>query len=194
LLFVRKDGKLGGPLIKFLVTHWPLVSDHKSELFIDELIQMLDELIVDSINANIRDILRCIAMAVESPSLRLADKGMTFLQHPQVQEMIRKNHLVKDLFIPIYRAAQGHWHRVIQVKGLTIMNMLMEVDVDALREATSNLKTEEQDIQKRMEKKKRIWERVARVARSKDIGVDMVSLQHNFDEFFGTGSGNANVQ
>ena len=186
LLIIKKDASLGEALVEFLIAHWPVTLDSKSELLIDEVTQMLDEKCVKD---NMPKIMTCIAMAVESPCRRLAEKALNFLLDNRMQNIILENsvELLSILFPPLFRSARGHWQQTVQLKALNTMNTFMELDPEAFRKVAEQFK--ENVIMDRAKKinKRNLWEAVAQVAAQKDTTVDCETIGKDLTAFYGVG-------
>lgn len=189
LLMIKKDARLGNALLQFLINHWPLTLDHKSELFIDEVTQMLDETIPQSLNQNICDLLSCVSIAAESPCMTLADKALNFMLNNRIQNIIVENPvpLLRIVFPALFRVAREHWQRNVQVTSLNVMNTLMELNPQAFRQVAEEFKQSSLTEGARKAKKKDLWDAVARVAAKNDLSINSGDVKEEITSFFGTG-------
>ena len=191
LLMVSKDARLGNSLLRFLISHWPLTQDHKSELFISEVTQMLEVTNTDCLNENIRDLLSCIAIAAESPGMNLANKALNFMLNNRIQNIIAGNPepLLNIIFPALFRVARGHWEKSVQLKALTVMNTLMELNPSVFRKVAEEFKQVSLMERARKRQKKSLWDAVAQVAAKNDLTLDTGSISQELTAFYGVGSG-----
>jgi hypothetical protein len=165
LMMVRQNVRLGSQLIQFLRAHWPMTLDHKAQLFIGEVRQLLDESF-DAVQADVCDLLQYIMMAAESPCTRLAQNALAFLADNSFQNLYGKKaeQLLKIIFPVVYRIAEGHWQQDIQVKALTVMKAFLELDPKAFESVAGRFKGEMLAEGQRREQKKRAWEAISECA------------------------------
>ena len=142
LSMIRKDARLGNNLLQFLIGHWPLTLDHKSELFINEISQVIDDINTVDLQQNIKSLLERITIAAESPCTTLADKALKFLSNNTIQNMIVENAepLLAILFPPLFRITCGHWQKTLQLAALKEMNCLMELVPEEFKAAAETYK------------------------------------------------------
>ena len=191
LLMVSKDARLGNSLLRFLISHWPLTQDHKSELFINEVTQMLEVTNTDCLNENIRDLLSCIAIAAESLGMNLANKALNFMLNNRIQNIIAGNPepLLNIIFPALFRVARGHWEKSVQLKALTVMNTLMELNPSVFRKVAEEFKQVSLMERARKRQKKSLWDAVAQTAAKNDVTLDTGSIAQELTAFYGVGSG-----
>ena len=187
LLMIRKDARLANHLLQFLICHWPLTLDHKSELFIDEITRMLDETNPQDLTGNIKPLLSCVCIAAESPCMTLADKALKFLLNNRIQNLIvaDSDTLLKIVFPPVFRVACAHWQRNLQVNALNVMNTLMELSPTAFRRVAENFKASAMMEPARKAQKKNLWDQVAQVATANDSSIDIEVVNFELNAFFG---------
>ena len=188
LLLIKKDARLGESLIEFMITHWPLTLDSKSELFIDELTQMLDE---DSVKENLCKILSCISIAIESSSRSLAERALDFVMENQIQAMFVENPgpMLSILFPPLFRVARGHWQKSVQLKALNAMNTFMELDPMAFKDVAAKFKEDSILERAKKIKKRDLWGAVVQVAVSNDDTIDRETIEGDLTAFYGVSRG-----
>lgn len=193
LLMVGKDARLGNSLLRFLIAHWPLTLDHKSELFINEVTQVLEVSNTECLSENIGELLSCVAIAAESPGMRLADKALTFLLNNRIQNMIVENPepLLNILFPALFRVARGHWEKSVQLKALNVMNTLMELSPSVFRKVAEEFKQTSLMERARKRQKKSLWDAVTQVAAANDVTLDTATITEELTAFYGVGSGSA---
>jgi serine/threonine-protein phosphatase 2A regulatory subunit B' len=169
LMMVRKNVHLGSQLIRFLQAHWPMTLDHKAQLFIGEVRQLLDESF-DAVEADVCDLLQYVALAAESPCTKLAQSALAFLADNNFQNLYNKKPeaLLRIVFPAIYRIAEGHWKPEIQVKALTVMKAFLELNPDAFAGVAGRFKGDVRAEGQRREQKKRAWEQIAECAAKGD--------------------------
>ena len=187
LLLVRKDARLCPLLFRFLLTHWPLTLDHKSELFIDECTQVLEETLEKDIDDVIEDLLEYITFAAESSSMTLAEKALNFLQNNRIKVAISHNpeKLMKILFPTLYRVAKDHWHRNVQLIALQVMNSMMLLDQIVFKKVTSEFRASMMAEQVEKSNKKKLWLEIAEIALQKDPKIVRENVEHDMDAYFG---------
>ncbi|OHS98842.1 protein phosphatase 2A, regulatory subunit [Tritrichomonas foetus] len=187
LLMIRKDARLANNLLQFLIGHWPLTLDHKSELFIDEIGQMLDEANPQDLNDNIVQLISCVLIAAESPCMTLADKALKFMLNNRVQNLIVENPdtLLNIIFPPLFRVACSHWQRSLQLNALNVMNTFMELCPDAFRRAAERFKASTMMENARKMQKKGLWDSVALVASQNDRSINSENVNLELTAFFG---------
>ena len=187
LLLVRKDARLCPLLFKFLLSHWPLTLDHKSELFIDECTQVLDETLENDVDDIIEKLLEYVAFAAESSSMTLAEKALGFLQNNRIKVAISHNPepLMKKLFPSLYRVAKDHWHRNVQLLALQVMNSLMLLDQQAFKKVTADFKATMMAEAIDKSNKKKLWLEIANIAFRKDPRIIPDVVQRDMDAYFG---------
>ena len=185
---IKKDARLGESLIEFMITHWPLTLDSKSELFIDELTQMLDE---DSVKENLCKVLSCISIAIESSSRSLAERALDFVMENQIQAMFLENPgpMLSILFPPLFRVARGHWQKSVQLKALNAMNTFMELDPMAFKDVASKFKEDSILERAKKIKKRDLWGAVVQVAVSNDDTIDRETIEGDLTAFYGVSRG-----
>lgn len=187
LSMIRKDARLCTTLLKFLITHWPLTLDQKSELFIDEVAQMLEETPPQDISANIGELMERVAFAAESPSMTLSEKALGFMLNPRVQVAITEQpeQLIRTMFPALFRVAREHWHRNVQVKALEVMNALMELSPDVFRMVAAEFKQKAIAEFERKRAKKAFWEQVAAMASANDETISPETVEKDMMAYFG---------
>jgi serine/threonine-protein phosphatase 2A regulatory subunit B' len=171
LMMVRKDARLGSALVAFLGAHWPMTLDHKAQLFIAEVRQLLDESF-DSVDGDVCDLLQHIALAAESPCARLANAALDFLADNNFQNLYSRNPdvMLRIVFPAVYRIAEGHWQSKTQVKGLTVMRTFLELNPDVFEKVAGQMKTELFAEAQRRKQKRSAWEAIAEYVARADAG------------------------
>lgn len=189
LLMIKKNASLSNVLLKFLITHWPLTHDKKSELFIDEVAQILAEASPQVVNDNMPDLMECVCFAAESPSMTLAEKALLFMINPRVQVSIAEKpyELISQVFPSLFRAAREHWHRNCQTKALEVMNTLMELNPTAFEKVASQFKAQVRTYIDKMRSKKFLWECIAAKAVKNDAEIDPLAVKKDMNAYFGIG-------
>jgi len=187
LLMIRKEPKLCITLLKFLITHWPLTLDHKSELFIDEISQIFDETMPQDVSSQISSLLECVSIAAESPSMTLAEKALKFMINQRVQASIiaKPTELITQVFPSLFRVAREHWHRNVQVTALTVMNTLMELNIEAFKSVAEQFKEKSYSESSVKEQKKTFWDQIVQQAIQKDPSIDSSIVDRDMDSYFG---------
>lgn len=195
LLMVRKDARLCPTLLKFLVTHWPLTLDQKSELFIDEVGQVIEEMLPADLRTVMGSLLECITFAAESPSMTLAEKALNFLKNERIKNAITENpnELMSMIFPTLFRVAREHWHKNVQLIALQVMNILMELDPVAFKASANEFKQKTMVEGTKKEKKKILWQKVASKAIKNDNTIDEASVQADMVAYFGYSDYNDNT-
>jgi hypothetical protein len=186
LLFVRKDVRLGAALLQFLMNHWPLTLDHKAQLFIDEITQLLEDAFA-SVEAQICDLLIYICMALESPCMSLARRAMAFLMENNFQNLYRNNpvQMLKQIFPALYHVAEGHWQRSVQKEAMYIMKTFMDLDPAAFRDVANALMDSVKGEWIQKKSKRKFWQAVTLVAIDTDPGVQATSIMADLEDFYG---------
>jgi serine/threonine-protein phosphatase 2A regulatory subunit B' len=186
ILFVRKDVRLGGSLLQFLMNHWPLTLDHKAQLFIDEITQLLDDAF-PCVEAHICDLLMYISMALESPSMSLARRAMRFLTENNFQDLYRKSPrpMLRLIFPALYQVAEGHWQRSVQKEAVLTIKMFMDLDPAAFRDVANSLMDSVKGEWKQKMGKKEFWQAVTLVAINRDQTVQATSIMADLEDFYG---------
>ena len=184
---MRKDARLCPVLFRFLLSHWPLTLDHKSELFIDECTQVLDETLEKDVDDIIEDLLEYVAFAAESSSMTLAEKALVFLQNNRIKVAISHHpeKLMKMLFPSLYRVAKDHWHRNVQLLALQVMNSLMLLDQTAFKKVTGDFKAAMMAEAIEKSNKKKLWLEIANIAIRKDPRIIKENVERDMDAYFG---------
>ncbi|OHT08583.1 phosphoprotein phosphatase [Tritrichomonas foetus] len=187
LQMIRKDNTLGNTLLKFLIAHWPLTLDHKSELFIDEITQMLNDGNYKNIDDNIDPLLRCVSIAAESPCTTLADKALKFMLNNSILNAVSNNpdHLLEIIFPPLFRVARSHWQRNLQLCALNVMNALVDLVPENFKKAAVNFKQTVISEAHRKVLKRNFWDMVAKVAVSNYSTIDTDYVNKELSDFFG---------
>lgn len=187
LSMIRKDARLGNNLLQFLIGHWPLTLDHKSELFINEISQVIDDINTVDLQQNIKSLFERITIAAESPCTTLADKALKFLSNNTIQNMIVENAepLLDILFPPLFRITCGHWQKTLQLAALKEMNCLMELVPEEFKAAAETYKENSLYEKTRKMRKKNLWEDVAKVAAKNFNTIDSEEVDEELTAFFG---------
>ena len=156
---IQKDARLTNNIIHFLIEHWPLTLDHKTELFLDEISQILQDSNLQEMNKSAKSLLNCVSIAVESPCMTLSEKALKFIQNNCIQNMIVENPdpLLEIIFPPLFRVTCSHWQKSLQVLALNVMNTLMELTPDAFKRAAEQFKTNSLLAKKRKIHKYNKW-------------------------------------
>jgi serine/threonine-protein phosphatase 2A regulatory subunit B' len=144
LLMVHKEQQLGDSLLRFLITHWPMTLDHKAELFIDEVVQLLENNITECFGRHAARLMECIATAAESPCTTLAERAFGFVTHESAQAIIASDPyaIMRILFPPLYRVAKSYWTSRIQLRAISALNLLLEINPDVCTTVATEFRTE----------------------------------------------------
>jgi serine/threonine-protein phosphatase 2A regulatory subunit B' len=187
LLMVRKEQRFGDALLQFLVAHWPMTLDHKAELFIDEVVQLLEDNMTECVGRHAPRLMECIAAAAESPCATLADRAFAFVAHEKVREIIAQcpHEIMRILFPPLYRVAKSHWTSRIQFRALTAMNLLLEINPDVCAAVAAEFRTEALAEPENKAAHFHLWNAVAQTAARNVKLVDTEKVEAKFAEFFG---------
>jgi hypothetical protein len=187
VLMVRKEKRLGSSLLHFLIRHWPMTLDHKAELFIDEATQLLEENVIECFAQHMCQLMSCIAVATESPCTTLADRALSFLMHDHVRELIADDpySMMRIIFPSLFRGAKSHWTPRIQLKALTAMNMLLEVNPDVCASIAEEFRTESLAEREKNIAHQSLWDQVAQTAAQNLDLVDTDAVSEEFAKFFG---------
>ncbi|KAH0792659.1 serine/threonine-protein phosphatase 2A 56 kDa regulatory subunit epsilon isoform [Histomonas meleagridis] len=186
LLMIRKDARLGNNLLSFLISHWPLTLDHKAELFLDEILQMIRETVPKFISSNIKGLFTCVSIAAESPSMNLAGKALNFLLDNKIKNFIvEQPHLLLGIVFPaLFRVARGHWHRNVQVTALNVMNTLMELDPESFKQVALEFKMSSLNEKYTKQMKLKLWKSVVKVASKNDDSFDPKAVKAEISNFY----------
>lgn len=189
MMLVRKDIRLGNSLIHFLVEHWPLTLDHKSELFIEEISHLLDDSMPKCIDQNIEEVMRCICISAESSCTTLANKALKFMLNNRIQNLIVEmpEKILSIIFPTLFRIAREHWQRNLQLNALNVMNALVELVPIFFTQAAAKFKDDVLAETHRKEQKKKMWEYVAQIAIENDHSIDAEAVNCEFSDFYGEG-------
>lgn len=188
LLMIRKDARLTNNVLHFLIEHWPLTLDHKTELFLDEISQVLEDSNPQDLTANSKSLFNCVSIAVESPCMTLSEKALKFLQNNSIQNLIVEDPdpLLAIIFPPIFRVTCGHWQKNVQVSALNVMNTLMELTPDGFKRAAEQFKTNSILSKTRKIQKYNMWIDVLEVSAMKDSSIDVDVVAEGIKEFYNT--------
>lgn len=189
MLMVRKDKQIGNNLMHFLITHWPLTLDHKAELFIKEVTQVLEIGVTECVKAHIADLLQCIAISIESQCTTLAEKALSFVLEDTVQHMLADDaaNLFRIVFPALFRAAKSHWQSKIQLQALDAMSVLMALNQDVFAQTAAEFKEQSLAEQERNSAHKLQWAAVVRTAAANYELVDVDGLERKLALFFEPG-------
>jgi serine/threonine-protein phosphatase 2A regulatory subunit B' len=189
MLMARKEPIIAHNLIHFLVTHWPLTLDHKAELFIKEISRILEIRITDCVKAHISELLRCIAISIESPCTTLAEKALAFVQDDPIRQMLSDDplHLFKIIFPALFRVAKNHWEAKVQLKALHAMNEMMVIDPNAFARTADEFREESMLEKERNSAHKSQWTAVAERAAANVQLIDLKAIDRKFSAFFDSG-------
>jgi hypothetical protein len=183
---IRKEQMLGDQLLQFLISHWPMTLDHKAELFISEMVKLLDENVMVCFERHVERVMSCIAIAAESPCTTLADRAYAFVMHENARELIgfRQHPVMRILFPPFYRVARNHWNQRIQLRAMCAMNLLLEINPEVCAAVAAEFRADSlAEAEKKLAHKAQ-WEAVADTAAKKVPLVDREEVGKTFAQFF----------
>jgi serine/threonine-protein phosphatase 2A regulatory subunit B' len=185
LLMVEKENRLGNLLLQFLITHWPMTFDHKAELFIDEVVHLVQDH-PDCFDRHTPRLMECIAVAAESPCTTLAERAFGFVMHERVREIIAGDPytMMRILFPPLYRVTRSHWAERIQLRAVTAMNLLVEVNPLVCAEIAAEFRKESLNEAENKAAQRDLWTAVAETAAKKIERVDTERVARQFATFF----------
>ncbi|KAK8878554.1 hypothetical protein M9Y10_005334 [Tritrichomonas musculus] len=186
LLMIRKDVRLTNNVLHYLIEHWPLTLDHKTELFLEEISQILLESNLQDISSLASSLLNCVSIAVESPCTTLSEKALKFLQNNSIQNMIVEDPdpLLEIIFPPLFRVTCSHWQKTLQVAALNVMNTLMELTPDAFKKAAEQFKTNSLLTKKNKIHKYNLWIDVLEAGAMNDSSIDIDVVAEGIKEFY----------
>lgn len=131
LIFLSKDKRLAGSLLRTLLDFWPYGNTAKELGFIITLYESMDFITdLDNFDDYKEPFFKRIAMCLNSDHVQIIDRSMTFFERDSLLSLIKDNadESYYILVPPIERQLKEQWHEMLKHNFKDLKSILQELD------------------------------------------------------------------
>jgi len=148
--FVEKDPKLAVPVLRSILSFWPLTYSPKEVLFLNEVEEILEMIHANEFHLIMEPLFEKVAHCIGSPHFQVAERALFLWNNEYVVSLIAQNReqILPIVFEALYSNSRSHWNSTVHSLTCNVVKLFMEMDANLFDECSNNYRaraTEDKD-------------------------------------------------